>query len=56
MKNFTQEELLDGLAELAEMVEPGYLTQEYILMFKQHLAAGSTIKEAQNKVIYDTTL
>jgi hypothetical protein len=56
MQNFKLEEVLDGLAELADMLVQGYLTKENIVEFKQYLEQGLTIKEAQEKVIWENTI
>ena len=47
--------ILDGLDELAQMMESECISSSNIQQFKALILAGSSIKEAQSKVVYDNS-
>lgn len=48
-------EILDGLDELTQMLETESISSGNIKQFKALILAGSTIKEAQSKIVYDNS-
>lgn len=53
MQNLKVEDVLDGLAELVDMLVQGQLDKTDIKEFKVYLVQGLSIEEAQAKIVYN---
>lgn len=56
MQDLKVEDVLDGLAELVDMLVQDQLDKTAIKEFKRHLANGLSIKEAQSKIVFCCSL